>query len=78
MTTERKPQTPFFSHAEEKGVTPVEQLDSHLLAYEDVDFLLRDELRPVRLQLEFLKPCSAAPGRRATVRTTPMPGSWRD
>ena len=56
MTTERKPHTPFFSHAEEKGVTPVEQLDSHLLAYEDVDFLLRDELRPLRLQLEFLKP----------------------
>jgi uncharacterized protein (TIGR00730 family) len=56
MTTERKPHSPFFSHAEEKGVSPVEQLDSYLLAYEDVDFLLRDELRPVRLQLEFLKP----------------------
>jgi uncharacterized protein (TIGR00730 family) len=29
---------------------------SYRLAYTDVDFLLRDELRPVRLQLELLKP----------------------
>jgi uncharacterized protein (TIGR00730 family) len=29
---------------------------SYRLAYEDLDFLLRDELRPVRLQLELLKP----------------------
>jgi uncharacterized protein (TIGR00730 family) len=29
---------------------------SYLLAYADNDFLLRDELRPVRLQLEVLKP----------------------
>ncbi|MGD8523347.1 MAG: TIGR00730 family Rossman fold protein [Desulfobacterales bacterium] len=29
---------------------------SYTLAYQDVDFLLRDELRPVRLQLELLKP----------------------
>jgi uncharacterized protein (TIGR00730 family) len=42
--------------------TPQEQaewlkkLPSHRLAFEDVDFLHRDELRPVRLQLELLKP----------------------
>ena len=29
---------------------------SYKLAYQDEDFLLRDELRPVRLQLELLKP----------------------
>lgn len=29
---------------------------SYTLAYQDVDFLLRDELRPVRLQIELLKP----------------------
>ena len=29
---------------------------SYRLAYADNDFLLRDELRPVRLQLELLKP----------------------
>ncbi|MFQ5744061.1 MAG: LOG family protein [Acidobacteriota bacterium] len=31
-------------------------LPSHRLAFEDIDFLHRDELRPVRLQLELLKP----------------------
>ena len=29
---------------------------SYRLAYRDTDFLLRDELRPARLQLELLKP----------------------
>src|SRR5262245_40510008 len=29
---------------------------SYKLAYRDTDFLLRDELRPVRFQLELLKP----------------------
>jgi len=32
------------------------QLPSHRLAFEDIDFLHRDELRPVRLMLELLKP----------------------
>ena len=42
--------------------TPEEQarwlseLPSHRLAFEDVEFLHRDELRPVRLQLELQKP----------------------
>jgi len=37
--------------APEHGLAP-----SYRLAYQDTDFLLRDELRPVRLQLELLKP----------------------
>lgn len=36
--------------------TPQTMSDSYRLAYADRDFLLRDELRPVRLQLELLKP----------------------
>jgi hypothetical protein len=32
------------------------QTSSYQLAYQDPEFLLRDELRPVRLQLELLKP----------------------
>ena len=32
------------------------QSPSYRLAFQDLDFLLRDELRPVRLQLELLKP----------------------
>ena len=36
--------------------TPQTRSPSYRLAYADRDFLLRDELRPVRLQLELLKP----------------------
>ena len=36
--------------------TPQTRSDSYRLAFLDNDFLLRDELRPVRLQLELLKP----------------------
>jgi len=36
--------------------TPQTRSESYRLAYSDEDFLLRDELRPVRLQLELLKP----------------------
>ena len=35
---------------------------SYRLAFQDPDFLLRDELRPIRLQLELLKPDVLAPG----------------
>ncbi len=35
---------------------PILDSPSYRKAYEDVDFLNRDELRPVRLQLELLKP----------------------
>jgi uncharacterized protein (TIGR00730 family) len=35
---------------------PQTRLPNYRLAFQDNDFLLRDELRPVRLQLELLKP----------------------
>jgi len=37
-------------------VSPQTQSDSYRLAFDDPQFLLRDELRPVRLQLEIMKP----------------------
>ena len=36
--------------------TPQTRSPAYRLAYDDLDFILRDELRPVRLQLELLKP----------------------
>ena len=36
--------------------TPQTRSPSYRLAYDDHDFLMRDELRPVRLQLEMIKP----------------------
>jgi len=39
-----------------KADTPQTRSHSYRLAYNDKEFLLRDELRPVRLQLELLKP----------------------
>jgi uncharacterized protein (TIGR00730 family) len=38
------------------GATPQTQSPSYRLAFRDTDFLLREELRPVRFQLELLKP----------------------
>jgi hypothetical protein len=45
-----------LARAELEPDTPQTRSPSYLLAFADVDFLLRDELRPVRLQLEQLKP----------------------
>ncbi|WP_394691027.1 LOG family protein [Hoeflea sp.] len=42
--------------AERQPRTPQSTSPSYRLAYADDDFLCRDELRPVRLQLELLKP----------------------
>ena len=42
--------------AELKPQTSQTQSDSYILAYQDNEFLCRPELRPVRLQLEMLKP----------------------
>lgn len=36
--------------------TPQTRAPSYKLAFSDIDFMCRDELRPVRLQLELLKP----------------------
>jgi uncharacterized protein (TIGR00730 family) len=45
------------SFAEAKlHTTPQTQSPSYRLAFRDTDFLLREELRPVRFQLELLKP----------------------
>jgi uncharacterized protein (TIGR00730 family) len=42
--------------AEHLPHTPQTRSPAYRLAFDDEDFLLRDELRPVRLQLELLKP----------------------
>ncbi len=40
----------------EVGRSPQTEHPAYRLAFQDLDFLLRDDLRPVRLQLELLKP----------------------
>ena len=42
--------------AEAEPETPQTRAPSYRLAFTDTDFMLREELRPVRLQLELLKP----------------------
>ncbi|MGB5077671.1 MAG: LOG family protein [Sphingorhabdus sp.] len=42
--------------AERQLSTPQTQSKSYRLAFQDTEFLLREELRPVRFQLELLKP----------------------
>ena len=44
--------------ASARAATPLPQTadPAYRLAYTDVDFLMRDDLRPVRFQLELLKP----------------------
>lgn len=44
------------AEAKRAGGTPQTRSPSYALAYQDPEFLLRDEMRPVRLQLELLKP----------------------
>lgn len=44
-----------FAESKEKH-TPQTRHPAYRLAFRDTDFLLRDELRPVRFQLELLKP----------------------
>ena len=44
------------SFADAQGGTPQTQDPAYKLAFLDSEFLLRDELRPVRFQLELLKP----------------------
>ena len=60
---QRKPKTRFFISALDDAQSarlvvdsPQCRSSSYRLAYQDDEFLLRDELRPVRLQLELLKP----------------------
>ncbi|MDT8452970.1 MAG: TIGR00730 family Rossman fold protein [Gammaproteobacteria bacterium] len=55
-------ENPFPTAAQDASVaylkadTPQTRSPTYSLAYADQEFLLRDELRPVRLQLELLKP----------------------
>jgi uncharacterized protein (TIGR00730 family) len=61
--TEKDLSTRKFYKAEQEAVfdeahpkdTPQTQSASYMLAFRDTDFLLREELRPVRFQLELLK-----------------------
>ncbi|MBW2429346.1 MAG: LOG family protein, partial [Deltaproteobacteria bacterium] len=62
MPSEKSKRSPFSS-AKEAAISARRHIDSpqcksasYLLAFQDSDFLLKDELRPVRLQLELLKP----------------------
>jgi uncharacterized protein (TIGR00730 family) len=51
----RAEQEAAFSSSD-PSITPQTQHPAYKLAFSDTDFLLRDELRPVRFQLELLKP----------------------
>ena len=42
--------------ARQQGHTPQTEHPAYKLAFQDMDFLLREDLRPVRFQLELLKP----------------------
>ena len=46
--------------AKEAVATPQTQGTAYRLAFQDMDFLLREDLRPVRFQLELLKAAAAA------------------
>lgn len=48
-------EAPFSEDRDDPG-TPQTRHPAYRLAFADTDFLLRDELRPVRFQLELLKP----------------------
>ena len=61
--TERKIPARVFAHAAQDAQTakktlstPQTRSPSYRLAFQDEEFLLRDDLRPVRFQLELLKP----------------------
>ena len=60
MSDDRKSRFPDAqsdrSRAEHLPHTPQTRSPSYRLAFDDNEFMLRDELRPVRLQLELLKP----------------------
>jgi len=63
MTTEKQPHRSRFHKAKDDAqfakqatTTPQTASAAYRLAFQDTDFLLRDDLRPVRFQLELLKP----------------------
>ena len=56
--------------------TPQSRAPAYRLAFADIDFLMRDELRPVRLQLELMKP-QMVMDERGIVSTVVMFGGAR-
>ncbi len=61
--TDKKPNGSRFHHAREDArfatqnlATPQTDSPAYRLAFQDTEFLLREDLRPVRFQLELLKP----------------------
>ncbi len=62
MSDQDKTKRHFRTACEDRNIlrqvpqTPQTCSGAYTLAFDDADFLLRDELRPVRLQLELLKP----------------------
>jgi uncharacterized protein (TIGR00730 family) len=46
----------LYEHEREERIGAIKEGASYRLAYEDKDFLSSDDLRPLRLQLELLKP----------------------
>jgi len=63
MTTEKQPHRSRFHKAKDDAQfakqalsTPQTASAAYKLAFQDTDFLLREDLRPVRFQLELLKP----------------------
>ena len=62
MTDPVPPKRVFHPAREEAEVanqptsSPQTRAPAYRLAFQDLDFLLREDLRPVRIQLELLKP----------------------
>jgi len=82
MTSTSEPQRRFPDAREDQENwerqpdTPQTRSPSYRLAFADPDFLTREELRPLRLQLEMLKP-EMALAERGIVSTVVMLGSAR-
>ncbi|WP_265569899.1 LOG family protein [Sphingomicrobium nitratireducens] len=63
MSDHHKPSDPIFPSSKTDAAaartvptSPQTESEAYKLAFQDTDFLLRDDLRPVRFQLELLKP----------------------
>lgn len=76
MTSERDDETASSPRASSPHASGPHDSDAYRLASRDIDFLATDDLRPIRLQLELLKPELAL--RREDIRSTiPVFGSAR-
>jgi len=52
----KKKEERLYTKAERERMERLKQSRAYMRAYEDVEFLHREDLRPLRLQLELLKP----------------------